>query len=274
MTPSPIMPRSLNRSRVGEQPVADVVREQALLARALDLRFAASGPTTRGRRRTATPMPSPSASHMSSACSSVLMHARSAACIGCSGSMASGTPALRASGRIAAMPSCTLLCGRRSGPSSPAAARPPPAPGIARRARAPPRSRAGCRRCQSFAVKKPPRHRPVTVRSVCLRWTASPVQAHLRDLVAPGRDAADAVARAAVDHLREVPLLAHRRGIERQLHHSVPGGNSLGRNSGICGKMMISASTTNIGISMIITSLSASTMRILATAHEIIRHRP
>ncbi len=100
------------------------------------------------------------------------------------------------------------------------------------------------------------------------------LQAHCRDLVAPGRDAADIVPGAAVDHLREVPLLADRRGIEGELHYSVPGGNSLGKKSGICGKMMISASTTNIGISMIITSLSASSMRILATAHEIIRHKP
>ena len=201
------------------------------------------------------------------------MHARSAACIGCSGSMASGTPALRASGRMAAMPSRTWFRApirsfepggsppttstRHCAPSSCASS-------IARRLS----SR------QSLAVKKPPRHRPVTTRLFSRMAFFALLQAHLRHLVAPGRDAADAVARAAVDHLREVPLLAHGRRVERQLHHSVPGGNSFGRNSGICGQMMTSASTTSIGISMIITSFSASTMRILATAQEIIRHRP
>src|ERR1700741_5168677 len=97
---------------------------------------------------------------------------------------------------------------------------------------------------------------------------------HLCDLISPGRDAADAVARATLDDLREVPLLADRRGVEGEIHYSVPGGNSLGRKSGICGKTMIAASTSSIGTSMIITSFSASTMRILATAQAIIRHRP
>src|SRR3989442_15962894 len=59
------------------------------------------------------------------------------------------------------------------------------------------------------------------------------LQTHLRDLIAPGRDAADAVARAALDHLREIPLLLHRRGVERKLPFNSSGDTSLGRNSGI-----------------------------------------
>src|SRR5207253_2907817 len=65
------------------------------------------------------------------------------------------------------------------------------------------------------------------------------LQTHLRDLVAPGRDAADLMARAALDHLSEVPLLLHRRGVERKLHFSSSGAISFGRISGISGQMMI-----------------------------------
>src|SRR5256712_2553481 len=100
------------------------------------------------------------------------------------------------------------------------------------------------------------------------------LQTHLRDLVAPGRDAGDAVARAAVDHLREIPLLLHRRGVERELHFSNSGAISLGRIRGISGQMMIAASISSIGTSMIMVSLSANFSGTLATAQEIIRHRP
>ncbi len=37
-----------------------------------------------------------------------------------------------------------------------------------------------------------------------------------RDLVPPGRDAANAVTRATGDDLRQRPLLPHRRGVERK----------------------------------------------------------
>ena len=56
--------------------------------------------------------------------------------------------------------------------------------------------------------------------------------------------------------------------------YKVPGGNSLGRNSGTLGNTMIMASTRNIGTSMISVSFSTSTMRILAIAQAIIRHSP
>ena len=48
----------------------------------------------------------------------------------------------------------------------------------------------------------------------------------------------------------------------------------LGRNSETFGQMITSASTRNIGISMMAVSLIASRMRILATAQAIMRHRP
>ena len=49
---------------------------------------------------------------------------------------------------------------------------------------------------------------------------------------------------------------------------------SLGRNNATSGHTIISTSTPSIGSSMIMASLSASTMRMPATAHEIIRQRP
>jgi len=42
------------------------------------------------------------------------------------------------------------------------------------------------------------------------------VQSTSCDLVTPGRNGTNMMARATVNHLPEVPLLAHRRGIERQ----------------------------------------------------------
>src|SRR6267143_1452337 len=99
-------------------------------------------------------------------------------------------------------------------------------------------------------------------------------QAHLGNLVAPRRNAANIVPCAAVDHLRKVPLLFHRRGVERKLHFSNSGAISLGRIRGISGQMMIAASISSIGTSMIMVSLSANLRGTLATAHEIMRHKP
>ena len=95
-------------------------------------------------------------------------------------------------------------------------------------------------------------------------------------LVAPGRDRLDSVAHAAVDDLREVPLLADRRGIEREVEHyfSSSGAISFGRMSGISGNRMIAASMSSIGTSMIAVSLSANLSGTFATAQEIIRHSP
>ena len=95
------MPRSSSRSRGRHQPVADVIGEDAA-AGARDLPLAGRDPTRRDRRRRATPTPSPSSSQRSLACASVFTQARSAAYIGCSGSIASGTPRARACGRSAA----------------------------------------------------------------------------------------------------------------------------------------------------------------------------
>src|SRR5258708_18682296 len=106
------------------------------------------------------------------------------------------------------------------------------------------------------------------------------LEAEGRHLVAPRRDAADAVARAAVDDLRQLPLLLHRRRVERQqgrigtLHFRSSGAISFGRIRGISGQMMIAASMSSIGISMISVSFSANFSGTLATAHEIRRHRP
>src|SRR5437899_10271763 len=83
------------------------------------------------------------------------------------------------------------------------------------------------------------------------------LQTHLRDLVAPGRAAANAVARAALDHLREVPWLLYRRSVERQLHFSSSGAMSLGRLRGISGQRMIAARIRRIGVRMIMATSSA-----------------
>src|SRR5438046_10650381 len=65
------------------------------------------------------------------------------------------------------------------------------------------------------------------------------LQTHLRDLVAPGRDAADLMARAALDHLSEVPLLLPRRGVERKLRFNRSGASSFGTIRGSCGRTML-----------------------------------
>src|SRR5207247_9816674 len=72
----------------------------------------------------------------------------------------------------------------------------------------------------------------------------SVLQTHLRDLVAPGRDAANAVARAALDHLREVPLLLYRRSVERKLHFSSSVASSWGRIRRIPGQIMLATSSS------------------------------
>src|SRR5438067_8835359 len=57
-------------------------------------------------------------------------------------------------------------------------------------------------------------------------------------------------------------------------YFSSSGAMSFGRMSGILGQMMIAASMRSIGTSMISVSLSANLSGTLATAQEIIRHRP
>ena len=61
---------------------------------------------------------------------------------------------------------------------------------------------------------------------------------------------------------------------ERGVHLRNSGEIRRGRNSAISGQTMIAASTSSIGTSMIIVSLSAYRNRTLATAQEIIRQRP
>ena len=119
-----------SRSRGGREPVAHVEGQQPLLAGAFDLRLQLRVPPhvvqVHRHAQRADCAAGSSASHTSSACSSVLMQARSAACIGCSGSMASGMPRSRASSSSAAMPSvtcarapamsrCAGLAGQRAG---------------------------------------------------------------------------------------------------------------------------------------------------------------
>ena len=104
---------------------------------------------------------------MSSACSSVLTQARSAAYIGCSGSMASGMPTLarvleRRGDAVAHLRArqadvlVTPAC-RRARP----AGRRPPAPGTAAPSVRPRRRRGGCRRARRAGR---PRRRPGTCR--------------------------------------------------------------------------------------------------------------
>ena len=66
------------------------------------------------------------------------------------------------------------------------------------------------------AVNMPPRQRPET-RSPASRMCRAGVRRRpsLAATVAPGRDRRDAVPRAALDALRERPLVPHRHGVER-----------------------------------------------------------
>jgi hypothetical protein len=57
-------------------------------------------------------------------------------------------------------------------------------------------------------------------------------------------------------------------------HFRYSGEISLGKNNGISGHTMHAASTRSMGTSMIIVSLSANRSGTLATAQEIMRHRP
>ena len=65
-----------------------------------------------------------------------------------------------------------------------------------------------------FRSKEAAAAKPGYGQSVGLDGFHGLTQAHLRNLVAPRRDAANVVPCAAVDHLRKVPLLFHRRGVE------------------------------------------------------------
>ena len=93
-------------------PVADVEGEQTPgSAREFDLRPRVRDPTRRDTHppRCRATSGEPSASQISCACAIVLTALRSSAYIGCSGSMASFTPACSAAGSTAAMPSAICL---------------------------------------------------------------------------------------------------------------------------------------------------------------------
>ena len=64
-----------------------------------------------------------------------------------------------------------------------------------------------------------------------------------------------------------------RRGA-RSVHFRNSGETRLGRKSATCGQTIRSARTASMGISMISVSLSASVMRMPATAQAIMRQRP
>ena len=187
------------------QPVADVVGEHALAAGARDLRPTAPGPTRRDRRRRATPSPprarGSSPSQRSSACSSVFTQARSAAYIGCSGSIASGMPAPRAyssSSRDAVRaPARARRRGPWTAPSRPRDCGRPPT--TSTRQGAPSAAASStARRLSSRARARPARRRPGTCRRGSSPTSSSPasftaahgvVEPDRRHLVAPGRDA-------------------------------------------------------------------------------------
>jgi hypothetical protein len=70
------------------------------------------------------------------------------------------------------------------------------------------------------------------------------------------------------------PDQVQRHREEAELHFRSSGATSLGRMSGISGQMMIAASISSMGTSMIRVSLSANLSGTFAIAHEIIRHSP
>ena len=156
------------------------------------------------------------------------MQARSAAYIGCSGSMASGMPGLprvleQCGDAVAAPAPARRRCPSRPGARlCPPAGRRPPAPGRARRApgfveRAPvvvargaPAGGVGGREHAAAAVAR--QREPGVTHP--LRRRREPRRG---DLVAPGRDPARMPWRGAgVDDLRQRPLLAHGGGVDRQ----------------------------------------------------------
>ena len=119
MTPSPIMPRSSSRSVVGTSQSQMWWAKIAPMrpARAICAGEVGVPPDVIDVDRDADAAAADRLA-MSSACSSVFTQARSAAYIGCSGSIAIGTPAARACGSSAAMPSVTIRAGVGRGPWS------------------------------------------------------------------------------------------------------------------------------------------------------------
>ena len=173
------------------------------------------------------PMPAPSSSQRSFACSIVLTQARSAAYIGCSGSMASGIPAGRAYSRNSPMPSRTIS---RAPARSFDAILPSPSlgspPTTSTRHGAPSVQRLvdGAlvvveRRASSRAISGR-KHAAATVARQAQTRIANALRRFLEtrrgNLITPRRDKADATARAAGDDLGQRPLLAHGRCVDRQ----------------------------------------------------------
>ena len=111
-------------------------------------------------------------------------------------------------------------------PCSARAARPPPAPGTARCSSAASStarrlsSRAACRPAASAAGNMPPRQYPESSRPWLRTSRDTWAEPGGRDLVAPGRDRADAAAGAGLDDLRQrqsdAAALAHRGGVDGQ----------------------------------------------------------
>ena len=218
ITPSPIMPRSSSRSRVGTSQSQMWKAWMRVAAGAGDLREDVRVPpdvidvdrdaeparavADRAGRRCRAPG------------ASVFTQARSAAYIGCSGSMASGTPAASAWSSSAAIASSTCArapamsfdgaepgrenCGRPPTTSTRHGAPSAAASSTARRlssrssARCAAIGRETCRRGNSRRGGSRRRARPCTARS---RPTAC-------DLVAPGREAGDAVPLRRFEDLR------------------------------------------------------------------------
>ncbi len=173
------------------------------------------------------PSPAPSSSHRSLACSIVFTHARSAAYIGCSGSIASGMPArarvaeqladavahhFARAGEILRFDGAGAIL-RQPADDEYQAAR---AEGERLVDRAPV---VVLRRAPAFAVRG--REHPAAAiagdrESGVADAPRRVLQPGGRHLVPPGRDAANAVAGASGDDLRQRPLLPHRRGVERK----------------------------------------------------------
>ena len=164
MTPSPIMPRSISRSVVGTSQSQTWKASKRFSPRALDLRLHSRIPPHMVYIDR-DPSPSPSSSHRSLAWPKVLTQARSAAYIGCSGSIASGTPQPRA---YLALRRCrrepararrrVLRPGRKPAHHHHQTFRSGAASSIARRLS----SIAARRPCRSAAGNMPPRQKPVT----------------------------------------------------------------------------------------------------------------
>ena len=173
------------------------------------------------------PTPAPSSSHRSLACEIVLTQARSAAYIGCSGSIASGMPAGRAYSSSSPIPSRTIsrALARSFDAGRPALSfgRPPTtrtrhgAPSVERLV-----DRALVvieRRAPAAAIQRRKHSAPAIAgqRKAGIAYALGRfLESGRGDLVAPGRDAADAAPRATGDDLGQAPLRAHRRGVDRK----------------------------------------------------------